>query len=164
MLPFFKKFRLQNEGERYCLTLYVEGFLSEFANELGQDKDGATKQLKVEAENFARKRFPCLKISVIKIVIGTLLVSTISLIGKANLSDSTGTADPEKKAKSKGQTVKIPTNEVPYILHKAVAGENLDKIARDNKVTIKDLLTLNLLETAEIKAGQLIKIPFKGQK
>jgi peptidoglycan endopeptidase LytF len=166
ILPFFKKYTLQAEGENYCLTLYVEGLLSEFANELGQDKDGATRQLQAEAENFARKRFPWLKITVIKIVIGTLIVSTFSLFGKAHShsSESTSTTVPEEEGKAKGHIIKIPTNEVPYILHKAKSGEDLNKISKDYQVTMKDLLALNLLETSEIKAGQLIKIPFKSQK
>lgn len=78
-MKLFDRYRLEKEGSTYTLVLYINKFHTEFSDELGHLKDSKREVLTTSAKEYAKENFSHLPVNKINVVMGSLVVSTITL-------------------------------------------------------------------------------------
>lgn len=153
-MSLFYKDKLVKENGEFVLVLYLSPSLYEIANELGtkSNKRKIDQKLQEETEQIITERYSNIKIKMAKIMLGTLLVGTISLTAKAKNIEASEVSS---------NTFKIPSNEVAFVFHKVVQGDTLFLLSRNYNVSIEEIRKLNQLTSDTLKIGQSIKIPQK---
>ncbi|MCM3412131.1 LysM peptidoglycan-binding domain-containing protein [Metabacillus litoralis] len=142
-MNFLHKYGIEKQSEGVILTLYVSDFDTEFANELGTS---GTATHQDEISEYAKQRFPNLKINAIKIVAGGILIGMFSF---TSLTQSKTTV----KAATQDHTL---LNTLTYSVK---SGDSLSLIAKKYHLTTNEIKSFNQLTTDTIKVGQVLKIP-----
>ncbi len=140
----FSHYRLNPTENGYEVILYLNEKNSEFSAELGTKIDKQEQDLEKEAVSYTKKHLPNLKVKVIKIVAGTLLITSFGFI---NLSP---------KAEASGGT---STQQNVTRTYTVVAGDTLFQIANRFETTVQAIRTSNNLTTDVIRVGQTLVIP-----
>lgn len=78
-MEFIKSFKLEENNGGYILVLYLDLGLTEFADEFGNNKEDQIKSLDKFIEDFIKNNFPDIKINSVKLMVGTMVVATITL-------------------------------------------------------------------------------------
>jgi len=68
-------------SEGYELIIYLDPQKAEFASESGPNGDSKQQELASDVQEYAKKKYPNIKINVAKIILGGMLVSTVPLTG-----------------------------------------------------------------------------------
>ncbi|WP_156290355.1 LysM peptidoglycan-binding domain-containing protein [Oceanobacillus salinisoli] len=145
MVPI-ERYELQKSGDDYTLVVYLDSSLAEFSEELGQIP-GKRQEYTEQMENLARRRFPKIKIKYVKIMIGTMLVSSLYL-GDTTFASAQSTTQIE-------QTLDVYT---------VKTGDSLSLIAKNHDVTVNALKEVNQLRSDTIYVGQLLNLPYTTYK
>jgi len=87
---------IENENG-YDLILYIDPLLTEFADELGRLKESKkSEMLRESAANYIKEKLPGVKVNSVRIMIGTMLLTTMLMAGpmtkSAEATTDTGTA------------------------------------------------------------------------
>ncbi|WP_196493765.1 LysM peptidoglycan-binding domain-containing protein [Ornithinibacillus caprae] len=137
-----ERYELRKVDDGYTLVVYLDPGLSEFSDELGRisnDREVYSKQFL----RFAKEKFPNVKIKYVKIMVGTLLVSSLFLG-----DDTTASAQATS------------TIEQPLAVYTVKSGDSLSVIARDHHVTVDAIKEVNQLSSDRIFVGQELKLPY----
>lgn len=80
-MEFIKNYRLEKNDYGYTLVLYLDLGLTEFADEFESKKEDQTHNLDKFIKDFIKNNFPDIKINSVKLMVGTLVITTINLQG-----------------------------------------------------------------------------------
>lgn len=137
--------RIEKESTGYTAVLYLDPRLTEFAGESGEyEKE---KNLREAAFQYLHEKFPELTIKSVKIMLGSLLLTSFSLAAPVQHAQAYHAAP--------GQTA-----HPQWVVHYRVqAGDSLWLIARRYETTINEIKRLNRLHTDWIYPGQVLHVP-----
>ncbi|OIJ12913.1 hypothetical protein BKP35_10135 [Anaerobacillus arseniciselenatis] len=144
MMDSFSHYRLHKTEDGYELVLYLNERMSEFSDELGTRQKDEQRNLKEEALDYTRKHLPNLKVKAIKVVAGTLLITSFGFL--------TLTPSAEASASS-------PTEQTASTTYTVVSGDTLSQIAARNGTTVDAIKTTNNLTSDFLRIGQTLSIP-----
>lgn len=135
-MDFINHYHLVEEknGE-YTLVIYLNAYEAEFANELSQADDETKKNIYHTIKDAIDQRFPKLRVTLCKIMLGSMLVTAIPLVNTVNVRAASTS-----------------------ITHKVMSGDSLFKIAKRYGTTVHQLKKLNNLSSNLIYVGQNIKV------
>lgn len=135
---------IKNEND-YTLIVYLNPSYEEFSDELGRLQNSKTS-LQELINSLIREKFSLVSISTAKVMVGTMLVTTI-YVGANNHQVSASTIGQIESA-------------FLYDEYKVQSGESLSTIAKQFSVTVSDIKTVNGLTKDTIYVGQVLKLPF----
>ncbi len=78
-MDFVRSYRLEKNDDGYTLILYLDVGLTEFADEFESNKEEKIANLDKFINEFIKNKFPDIKINSVKLVVGTMVVATITL-------------------------------------------------------------------------------------
>lgn len=88
-MSFYKSYRLVTDENGYLLEIYLNQYSEEFASEfLSEDKEGKPG-LDEQIRKLVQEKFSDIKINSIKLIVGSLVVGTLSLLPGGNAYAST---------------------------------------------------------------------------
>lgn len=82
----FDRYTLDKNGDGHTVTLYLSQGLAEFADEPGNSKDTEQQRLESNVRRYVQEKFPDLKVTTAKVMMGTMLLSTIPLAASGTAS------------------------------------------------------------------------------
>lgn len=138
-----EKYELILKPNGYDVIVYLDRGLTEFSDELGRDS-GAREELSSFVRRQIKEKFPGLKIFSVKVMVGSLLVSTLYMGSERVFAAETAYATQTYEADM--YTVK--------------AGDSLSLIAKNFNITVTELKAVNQLTTDYIIVGQELRLPF----
>ncbi|MCZ8522608.1 MULTISPECIES: S-layer homology domain-containing protein [Paenibacillus] len=94
---------LKKTRDGYVITIHLSADRTEFAKELG-DNPEQQRELQKDVESYVKKKYPNLKVTTAKVLLGGLLISTIPLGGQAHAATPTGGPKDIDKSSSWAQT------------------------------------------------------------
>lgn len=112
-MSWCREYKLVQESEGAVVLLYLNIEQSEFANEFLESIKENYIEVETEIKNFIDEKFPDIKVSGAKILVGALVVGTMSFIphgeAKAEINTSGGTATTQQAATSSLATINVNT-------------------------------------------------------
>jgi peptidoglycan DL-endopeptidase LytF len=138
--------KIDASSDEYAIVLYLEDNLTEFANELGTEPSARTDMVSM-AKLIIKKQYPGLKVTIVKVILGGLVVASIPLTTeiKAQAEDPTnGTV----------QTVQASSS-----FYQVVSGDTLWKISTKFNVSVDNIKRANNLTTDFLQLNQRLIIP-----
>ncbi|WP_051350678.1 LysM peptidoglycan-binding domain-containing protein [Caloramator sp. ALD01] len=142
-MSIFRGYNLERHTDDYVLILYVNTNSVELSTELGEIIKKNSQDLKEYVQKIIEDKFPNIKISSAKIMLGTMLLATIPLG-----MDALGT-----KAKAS-----ITTSQQIPEFYTVKSGDTLWKISQTFGVSIDKIKSLNDLKTDTIYVGQTLRL------
>ncbi|RXI95539.1 LysM peptidoglycan-binding domain-containing protein [Anaerobacillus alkaliphilus] len=139
----FSHYRLNPTEDGYEVVLYLSEQDTEFAAELGTKEKEQIQTIEEEAVSYTKKYLPNLKVKAIKIVAGTLLITSLGFI---NLTP-------------KAEASTAPTQQNVTRTYIVVSGDTLSQIAVRFGTTVQAIRTSNNLTSDVIRVGQTLVIP-----
>jgi peptidoglycan DL-endopeptidase LytF len=144
-MELFERYRLEKEGDSYTVVLYLNNNSTEFSDELGHLKEEKKKDLYTQVQDYIHKKFPSLKIKTARIVLGSVLLTTIPITGLAVTAEAnSGT---------------ISTASATFGNYQVVSGDSLWSISNKLRVGINDIRSFNNLTSDNVFPNQILKIP-----
>jgi peptidoglycan DL-endopeptidase LytF len=145
--------KLNPLSDEFTLFIYLDDHLSEFAVELGSEP-ASNKSLQATAKQILKERYPGLKVTMIKVILGGLAVTSISL--SSNDSNAAKAADnPANVTQTDGNSATVYT---------VVAGDTVYGISKRFGTTPEALRSTNHLVTDFLQIGQVLTIPSSGAR
>ncbi len=138
----FIRHKLEEVDGGYNLVLYLDSNYAEFAKDLGDDNTKGTS-INEAVEEYIKKNLKDLKIQSVKLVLGSVIVSTL-VLGGVNVSALTA---PITQTESTTQST-----------YTVVSGDSLWSISQKTGVSISTIKSLNNLTTDTIYVGQVLKL------
>ena len=142
-----KRYELRLGQDGYTLFVYLDSQLEEFSSEFGRLKEG-TSHLHTQIQRLINENFPHLKISAAKVMVGTVLISTIYLGATVTPGASAATTTNQLQQTS------------TYDFYFVRSGDSLSVIAKRFNVSVDSIKTVNGLTTNTIFVGQKLNLPF----
>lgn len=138
---------LQCEPDGCTVILHIDPQTAEFSEELNGCCNPLESKSFIEViQCYVRNQFPDIKIKLVKIMIGSIVVATVSfsgiIAGDLSVSASTYT-------------------QTAYASYTVVSGDSLWIIANRFSTTINDIKTINNLTSDNLNIGQVLKVPQK---
>ncbi len=78
-MDFYKNYRLVEDGEGYTLELYLNPGSEEFASEFLEGAKETTLRVEEQIKKLIREKFSDVRINSVKLMLGTMVVGTLSL-------------------------------------------------------------------------------------
>ncbi|MFP7298365.1 LysM peptidoglycan-binding domain-containing protein [Neobacillus niacini] len=145
--------KLHPESDEFTLFIYLDDPLSEFAAELGSEPT-TNKSLQRTAKQILKERYPGLKVTMIKVILGGIAVTSISL--GTNDSNTVQAAETTANAsQTDGNSITVYT---------VVTGDTVYGISKRFGTTPEALMNANHLVTDFLQIGQILTIPVTGTK
>ncbi|MCM3694549.1 muramidase family protein [Neobacillus niacini] len=145
--------KLNPLSDEFTLFIYLDDHLSEFAVELGSEP-ASNKSLQATAKQILKERYPGLKVTMIKVILGGMAVTSISL--SANDSNAVQAADnPANVTQTDGNSATV---------YSVVAGDTVYGISKRFGTTPEALRSINHLVSDFLQIGQVLTIPASGVK
>ncbi|MCT8137790.1 LysM peptidoglycan-binding domain-containing protein [Anaerobacillus sp. CMMVII] len=147
-MDFYKRHELRiinQQTNEYALILFLDDQLTEFADEFGA-KPGEKENLRSSAIQFIGRKYPGIKVTVVKVMVGGMLVSTLPL----GLNTHSASA------------ASVTTNQVTQAstIHYFVArGDTLWSISKAYQITVDNIKRANKLTTDSLQLNQRLIIP-----
>lgn len=141
-MSIFKGYSLERHNDVYTLILYVNANSTEISSELGEIIKKSSDDLKEYISKIVNDKFPNIKITSAKVVLGTMLLASVPL-GASPLN-----------TKAMAQTV---AQEVPEF-YTVKSGDTLWRISQTFGVSIDKIKTLNDLTSDNIYIGQTLRL------
>ncbi|MDG5790075.1 LysM peptidoglycan-binding domain-containing protein [Evansella sp. AB-P1] len=145
-----QKYELKTVGNETVLVVYLDQHMTEFSTELGQrpkEKEELSKYIRTQI----KRKFPKLKVHVIKVMSGSLLVSSIYLSGGTNTTYASNNDNKTSINVNHGQQ---------FDTYTVRSGDSLSVIARDHDVSVSSIKEINNLKTNMIFVGQVLLLPY----
>ncbi|ADU32435.1 LysM peptidoglycan-binding domain-containing protein [Evansella cellulosilytica] len=140
-----ERYELKQIKNEMVLVVHLDPQLTEFSSELGHSPK-KKEDLHVYIRSFVKRKFPNLKVNAIKVMSGSILISSIYL--HATPSDAHATTPSQISTEEK------------YDVYTVKRGDSLSVIARDHDITVQALKDANGLKSDIIFIGQQLKLPF----
>lgn len=134
-MDLFKGYKLEDVNGEYILTLYLDTHDAEMADEFELCKKGEKNSACGQVMNYIKEKFPNIKITVCKIMIGSLLIASIP-IGAEMVFAATQSAN-----------------------YKVKSGDTLWDISKKFHISVADIKAANDLKSDTIYTNQDLKIP-----
>ncbi|MCQ6276328.1 LysM peptidoglycan-binding domain-containing protein [Bacillus sp. V3B] len=139
--------KISTQSDGFSLILHLDNYLTEFSDELGKDPK-VRKDLLGTAQRILKERYPDLKVSMVKIIIGGMVVSSISLIDQMN------------NAQAAELTVKTSQGaQANHIYYQVSSGETLWIISRKFNTSVDHIKRANNLTSDVLQLNQRLIIP-----
>ncbi|MGO4887951.1 S-layer homology domain-containing protein [Anaerobacillus sp. MEB173] len=104
MVSFYKH-ELVNLGNGYLLKLYIDPQLTEFASEFNNGEIQEKQELERSVKNYVKEKFPNLKVNAVKIIAGTMLVSSLTFAGGIGNNAQAAVQDENNNTTNTNETV-----------------------------------------------------------
>lgn len=140
--------KIDNSLDEYQLVLHVDNFSTEFADELGNGPKRKT-DIVSSAKEIVKKRFPNVKVTMVKVMIGGLAVTTIPLATMAT---------PAEAAEVENGITQL-SQEQSSMYYLVSSGDTLWSIAKTYNSNIDDIKLANNLTSNVLKINQQLLIP-----
>ncbi|OLO38941.1 hypothetical protein BTR23_10365 [Alkalihalophilus pseudofirmus] len=144
-----KQYELQKHNksqDEFVLVVHLDDQLSEFANELGT-KPSANENLRTTALHLIKVKYPGIKVTMVKVMIGGMLVSSIPLLTNPQTTS----------AQSTEQTT--PSSQTSAIYYHVASGDNLWILSRTYNTTVDNIRRGNNLTSDTLQPNQRLIIP-----
>lgn len=142
-----QRYELQQIGDEYTLIVYVDPGSEEFSNEFGEITPKSEEKFKQRILNFAKQRFPHVKVTTINVMAGTILLTSLYL-GTSGSAMASSPTQPDQ----------------PQAVYTVKSGDSLSKIAKQYNISVESLKEINDLTSNTIYVGQEIELPFLTYK
>lgn len=126
------------------ITLYIDPGLEEFSSELGTQTQGKKLYFYEGIRMYIKEKVPNLNPNIVKVVMGTMVIATVSLVGHHSTT-----------VKAAGKNQEKTQTEVTYTV---TNGDTLYSIAKQYNLTVSQLKQLNHLTGDMIYPGQTLTI------
>jgi peptidoglycan DL-endopeptidase LytF len=140
--------QINSQSEEYEIVLHLADHLSEFADELGT-LPREKKDVIVLAKQIVRERYPHIKVTMVKVLIGGFAITSLPLMG-GNEASAQATA-PVPAA--------TQTSQDGSIYYQVVAGDTLWNVSRKFNTTVDNIKRANHLTSDLLQLNQRIMIP-----
>jgi peptidoglycan DL-endopeptidase LytF len=140
--------RLEHQSEEYEIVIHLADHLSEFADELGT-LPREKKDVIVLAKQIVKERYPHIKVTMVKVIIGGFAITSLPLMG-GNEASAQATA-PVPAATQASQDGSI--------YYQVVAGDTLWNVSRKFNTTVDNVKRANQLTSDLLQLNQRIIIP-----
>ncbi|MFT4412996.1 LysM peptidoglycan-binding domain-containing protein [Fredinandcohnia humi] len=137
----FTGHKIENDN---TIILYIDPHLHEFSSELGIKENGRKRHLNESIRSYLNEKVPNLHPNVVKIVMGSIVIASVSLVGG---QASSAKAESNNEVSSQSQTT-----------HTVSSGDTLYSIANKYNITVTQLKQLNYLTGDMIYPGQTLVI------
>jgi peptidoglycan endopeptidase LytF len=131
--------QLNQQTNEYVLVVYLDDQLTEFAAELGT-KPQTRERIRTSALQLITAKYPDIKVTVVKVMVGGMMVSSLPVFANAQSASETSTASTQST-----QTSSIYYHAAPgdtlWTISRAF-NKSVDQIKRANNIT-SDTLQLN---------------------
>lgn len=141
-MSIFKGYSLERHNDEYTLILYVNANSTEISSELGEVIKKTSDDLREYVSRIVNDKFPNIKITSAKVVLGTMLLASVPL-GASPLN-----------TKAMAQTV---GQEVPEF-YTVKSGDTLWRISQTFGVSVDKIKSLNNLTSDNIYIGQTLRL------
>lgn len=138
-----KNYELKEEPDGYTLVVYLNPELAEFSGELGLVPK-KRESLNSELSHFVRQNFPKLKIKSVKVMAGSILVTSLFLGANAVSAQS--------------------IDDSQQIEYSVQEGDTLETIASQYNISIDTIQSLNNLTSTNLSNGQKLILPIQEQE
>lgn len=142
-MDLINSFKLENHNGEYTLVLYLNPNNTEFSDEFGHIYKDKKEQLCQYIINYIKTKFPNVKTCICKVMLGSILVSTIPISTRTAFAATNQTA------------------ETQYTNYTVVSGDSLWLISQKFDVSVDEIKSINNLSTDNIDINQILKIPDK---
>ncbi|MFS0863715.1 LysM peptidoglycan-binding domain-containing protein [Fredinandcohnia sp. 179-A 10B2 NHS] len=132
--------KIENDN---TLTLFIDPHLHEFSSELGVQDNGKKQHLNESIRVYLKERIPNLHPNVVKVVMGSIVIATVSLVGGQS---------PSAQAES------INASSQSQKTHTVSSGDTLYGLAKQYNVSVSQIKQLNHLTGDMIYPGQTLVI------
>jgi LysM repeat protein len=182
-MDFINHYKIVENNGEYTLIIYLDRIQSEFADEFGKVDNNKKTKFYESIKDYINNQFEGLKITACKVMLGGMLIASISLLNSNDVSAATnnykvttgdtlwkiskqfGTTVDEIKTLNNlrsdmiyvNQTLIIPTSTTAST-HKVISGDTLYKIAKTYNTSVSKIKNINNLTSDTIYAGQILKI------
>lgn len=143
-MDLINSFKLENHNGEYTIVLYLNPNNTEFSDEFGHIYGDKKNQLCDYIINYVKTKFPNVKTCICKVMLGSILISTIPISAKTAFATT-------------NQTV-----ETQYTNYTVVSGDSLWLISQKFDVSVNEIKSINNLTTNNIDINQILKIPNKN--
>jgi peptidoglycan DL-endopeptidase LytF len=144
----YKINKIAPNRDEFELILYLDDQLTEFASELGT-VPRENKNITAWAKQILRDKYPYLKVTVIKVILGGVAVTSIPLTTHSSTAHA-------EDAKGNSPAHMAHADSIYY--HVSI-GETLYGISKKFGITVDDIKRANQLSTDILKVDQLLIIP-----
>ncbi|WP_449537400.1 LysM peptidoglycan-binding domain-containing protein [Ferdinandcohnia sp. Marseille-Q9671] len=127
------------------ITLFIDPQLHEFSSELGEQDHGKKLHLNESIRMYLKEKVPNLHPNVVKVVLGSIVIASVSLVGGHN----TSSVEAASNSQVDNQT---------RVTHTVVNGDTLYGLARQYNLTVPQLKQLNHLTGDMIYPGQTLVV------
>ena len=148
-LQRFELKKLSPQGDEFALVLYLDNQLTEFASELGSAPRAKSDML-TTAKQILKERYPSVKVTVVKVILGGMVITSIPLVSDAS---SASAAEPN------GTTTQVTQVDGNPIYHEVSAGDTLWNLSVKYKTSVDNIKKANNLTSDVLKLGQRLIIP-----
>jgi LysM repeat protein len=145
-MAFFIRHELEKKQNGNVLTLYLSPSGTEFSSELGTVQS-SPENFQNSIQTYITNNIPDIRVKTIKIMLGTLMVASFTMIGGKVLAAPIETSGVKAGEKDKRSS---------YVIQ---AGDTLYGIAKRFSMTVEQLKQINNLTSDVIKVGQQLIVP-----
>jgi peptidoglycan endopeptidase LytF len=145
-MTLFIKHELEKKQNGNVLTLYLSQNGTEFSSELGTVQ-ASPENFQNSIQTYITNNIPDIRVKTIKIMLGTLMVASFTMIGGKVLAAPIETAGVKVGEKDKRSSYVVQT------------GDTLFGIAKRFSMTVEQLKQINNLTSDVIKVGQQLIVP-----
>ncbi|WP_163970297.1 C40 family peptidase [Oceanobacillus halotolerans] len=142
--------KIDGKQDEYEIVVYLNNFSVEFGGELGKSPKNQTNVVEF-AKEMVEKRYPKLKVTMVKLMIGGMAVTSIPLMGANASAVEASTAD------TTPQTTQV--SQADSAFYQVKAGETLWGIARQFDTSVDLIKRANNLTSDGVRANQQLLIP-----
>jgi peptidoglycan endopeptidase LytF len=142
--------RIINGKDGFTVILYLDHHHTEFAAELGEKELEQKDTIQKSALEYIKEKFPNFKVNMVKIVLGSLVLSSFPLGNAGLAAESMPVPEPENQT----QTMSIANTS-----YTVQPGDTLYFLARNFNTTIDAIKQANNLTGDTIYVGQKLTIP-----
>jgi len=186
MDTFIRHKLLQNQNGAYELILYLDDTLTEFSQELGT-KSSMPSDIMKQATQLMKKRYPSIKITVVKVVLGGFVMSTLPVAAdrafantpiqqtNSNVFYSVSPGDTlwglSKKFETSVDLIKVANKlssdtltigqklVFPKAIHTVQSGDTLYSLSKKYNTTVDSIKEANQMSSTTLSINQKLIIP-----
>lgn len=142
----FELEKLQNAKNEFALVLFLDSQWTEFASELGKEP-GHKRDILLTATNLVKNHFPQAKVTVIKVMVGGMMMTAIPFAG------NTGTVE---ASSASGST---QTEQTSSVFYRVSPGDTIWTISRQFNTSMDNIRRGNNLTSDTLQPNQVLVIP-----